>query len=268
MFAGQRAPSRVVKLPCPFESAEQIVDALFAAVTPRTKLLVASHITSPTAVIFPVERLCARARREGIATCIDGPHAPAQVPVDIDRLGCDFYCASLHKWLSAPFGSGFLYAAPKHQATMEPPIRSLGPAVPGTDLRLGGRVSLERQATIRVHTWPCRRRSTSSSRSLRRDVPIGDPRARPIRLPSASSSSTGLTPIIPDSPEWYGTMAHVPLPPGDARELQTRLWTEHRIEVPIVAWNELSIHPRLKVISTTTAGPDRATGSSTLSGPC
>ena len=49
---------------------------------------------------------------------------------------------------------------------------------------------------------------------------------------------TGRTPIVPDSPEWYGTMAHVPLPPGDAPELMKRLWTEHRIEVPIVAWNE------------------------------
>jgi isopenicillin-N epimerase len=229
-------PPRVVKLPCPIESAEQIEDALFAAVSPRTKLLVVSHITSPTAVIFPIDRICARARGEGIPTCIDGPHAPAQVDVDIDQLGCDFYCASLHKWLSAPFGSGFLYAAPKHQATMEPPVRSWGRQFPAPtygwadEFLWSGSYDPSPYLAVPAAIDFLESVGVETFRSLTHEL-ARYARGRLVEL-------TGLTPIVPDSPEWYGTMAHVPLPPGDARELQMRLWTEHGIEVPIVAWND------------------------------
>ena len=229
-------PPRVVKLPCPLESAEQIEDALFAAVTPRTKLLVVSHITSPTAVIFPVERICARARREGIPTCIDGPHAPAQVHVDIDRLGCDFYCASLHKWLSAPFGSGFVYAAPKHHTAMEPSVRSWGRQLPNPTYGWADEF-------MWVGSYdPSPYLAVPAAIDFVEAVGLDAFRSKTHELARYARHKlvelTGLAPIVPDSPEWYGTMAHVPLPSGDARELQMRLWTEHRIEVPIVAWNE------------------------------
>src|SRR5207248_6640208 len=75
---------------------------------------------------LPVERICDEASRRGIAMAIDGPHAVAQLPLAIDRLGCDFYAASCHKWLSAPFGSGFLYVAPRHQSLVHPPELSWG----------------------------------------------------------------------------------------------------------------------------------------------
>src|SRR5262245_30076601 len=98
--ACQKAGANLVvqRLPERFTSADEVVETLFAGATPRTKLLVVSHVTSPTAVILPVERICRRAREGGIPVCIDGPHAPAAVPVEIDRLGCDFYTASCHKW--------------------------------------------------------------------------------------------------------------------------------------------------------------------------
>ncbi|HEX3316204.1 MAG TPA: aminotransferase class V-fold PLP-dependent enzyme [Gemmataceae bacterium] len=229
-------PPRVVKLPGPFESAEQIEDALFAAVLPRTKMLVVSHITSPTAVIFPVDRICARARREGILTCIDGPHAPAQVTVDIDRIGCDYYCASLHKWLSAPFGSGFVHAARKHHAAMEPAVRSWGRQLPNPtygwadEFMWVGSYDPSPYLTVPAAIDFLEAVGLDAFRSKTHEL-AQYARHRLVEL-------TGLTPIVPDSPEWYGTMAHVPLPPGDARELQNRLWTEHQIEVPIVAWNE------------------------------
>ena len=113
-------------LPLPFSSVEETVAAIFAAATARTRLVVVSHITSPTAVILPVAEICDEARRRGIAVAIDGPHAVAQVPLAIDALGCDFYAASCHKWLSAPFGSGFLYVAPRRQARVRPPTLSWG----------------------------------------------------------------------------------------------------------------------------------------------
>src|SRR4051794_30336183 len=120
------AMKRTVELPLPFRSAAETTDALFAAATDRTRLIVVSHISSPTAVILPVAEICRRARQRGIAVVIDGPHAIAQTPLNIAELGCDFYTASCHKWLSAPFGSGFLYVAPQHQSRIRPPVLSWG----------------------------------------------------------------------------------------------------------------------------------------------
>ena len=108
------------------EAADQVVEAIFAAATERTRLLVVSHITSPTAITLPVEPIVAEAKRRGMLVCVDGPHAVAQLPLDLERLACDFYCASCHKWLSAPFGSGFLYVAPQHHALIRTPILSWG----------------------------------------------------------------------------------------------------------------------------------------------
>jgi len=122
-------------LPRPFETHAAIVDAVTRAVTPRTKMVIVSHITSPTAVILPVAEICRAMNKLGIAVCVDGPHAPAQVPLELDDIHCDYYCASLHKWLSAPFGSGFLYVAPQRQKGIEPINQSWGrlqPAEPAT----------------------------------------------------------------------------------------------------------------------------------------
>ncbi len=121
----------VQKLPEEFLSVEEVVAALFAGVTERTRLIVVSHITSPTALILPVEEICRRANERGICVCIDGPHALAAVPVDIDRLQCDFYCASCHKWLSAPFGSGFLYVHPRWKQAVRPVVVSWGNSLSG-----------------------------------------------------------------------------------------------------------------------------------------
>src|SRR5689334_13007544 len=101
------ASVRIVELPLSFRSAAETADAVLAAVTDRTRLIIVSHITSPTAVILPVAEICRRARSRGIAVAIDGPHAVAQAALNIEQLGCDYYTASCHKWLSAPFGSGF-----------------------------------------------------------------------------------------------------------------------------------------------------------------
>ena len=121
----------VRKLPESFVEPAEVVEEFLRGVTVRTRLIVISHITSPTALILPVEEICRRAKERGVRVCIDGPHALAAVPVDIDRLSCDFYCASCHKWLSAPFGSGFLYVQPRWQQTVQPVVMSWGSSLSG-----------------------------------------------------------------------------------------------------------------------------------------
>ena len=87
----------------------EIVAAVRAAITERTRLLFFSHVLSPTGLVLPAREICAEARRRGVLTVVDGAHAPAMIPVDLDAIGADFYGGNCHKWLLAPTGSGFLY---------------------------------------------------------------------------------------------------------------------------------------------------------------
>jgi selenocysteine lyase/cysteine desulfurase len=98
-----------VSFPVPPPSLDVLADRLLAAITPATRVLHFCHITNLTGQIFPVRRICDEARRRGILTIVDGAHAFAHFPYRASELGCDFYGTSLHKWLLAPIGTGFLY---------------------------------------------------------------------------------------------------------------------------------------------------------------
>jgi len=98
-----------VPLPKPPASAEQILELFARAITPRTRVVVFSHITTVTGVVLPAKQICALARDRGILTHVDGAHAIGQIPLDLHDLGCDFYATSPHKWLMSPKGTGTLY---------------------------------------------------------------------------------------------------------------------------------------------------------------
>ena len=98
-----------ISFPVPCTTPQQIVDAFAAAITPRTRVMEITHITNLTGQILPVKELVAMARARGVETFVDGAHAFAQFPFTRDELGCDYYGTSLHKWLLAPIGTGFLY---------------------------------------------------------------------------------------------------------------------------------------------------------------
>ncbi|MDB5384614.1 MAG: Isopenicillin-N epimerase, partial [Planctomycetaceae bacterium] len=229
-------------LPEPLESASDLVDCLFSAVTPQTKLIVFSQMTSPTAVILPAKEICQRAREARILTCIDGPHALATMPLNLEKLGCDFYCASCHKWLCAPNGSGFLYVAKKHQGKLAPLVVSWGGSVAGLPATwqdeynwLGTRDStaiLSIPSAIEFLEqagWTTFRESTHDLAQVARQ---------------RVSELTGLAPLVPDSAEWYGPMISLPLPlqglsapeQGHRDPLHDKLWSEYQIEIPITWW--------------------------------
>jgi selenocysteine lyase/cysteine desulfurase len=98
-----------VTLPRPPASVDEIVGRFAKAMTPRTRIVVFSHITSPTGTVLPAKELCRLARDKGVLSHVDGAHAIGQIPLDLPALGCDFYGSSPHKWLLAPKGTGTLY---------------------------------------------------------------------------------------------------------------------------------------------------------------
>src|SRR5439155_15146952 len=96
---------RTFPLPTMAESPGEIIEAVVRAMTPRTRLFFFSHVLSPTGLVLPAAELCAEARRRGVVTVVDGAHAPAMIPLDVARVGADFYTGNCHKWMLAPTGA-------------------------------------------------------------------------------------------------------------------------------------------------------------------
>lgn len=116
---------RPVTVPLPLTEAG-FAEALVTAMSGRTRVLFLSHVTSATALVFPLARVVAEARARGILTVIDGAHAPGQIALDLGALGADFYVGNCHKWLMAPKGTAFLHARPERQAALVPAVISHG----------------------------------------------------------------------------------------------------------------------------------------------
>ena len=110
----------------PLESKEEFVAQFLKGITPQTKLIFISHITSSTALRLPVEEICKTARELGILTFVDGAHGPAQVEVDLQEMDADIYVGACHKWMMAPKGSSFLYVRKEWQHFLDPLVISWG----------------------------------------------------------------------------------------------------------------------------------------------
>jgi isopenicillin-N epimerase len=116
----------VAEIPSPLQSPQQIIDAVLSRVGPQTRIALLDHVSSPSAVVFPIEQLVERLHGQGIETLIDGAHAPGMLPIDLRRIGPTYYTGNCHKWLCAPRGAGFLYVERGRQEEILPPVISHG----------------------------------------------------------------------------------------------------------------------------------------------
>lgn len=118
------ATLRLVRLPLPESPDADLAGPILAAVTERTRLLVIDQITSPTALLLPIERLVRECRQRGILILVDGAHAPGMLPLNLTALDADFWTGNFHKWICAPKGSAGLWVHPQHQERIIPLVTS------------------------------------------------------------------------------------------------------------------------------------------------
>jgi isopenicillin-N epimerase len=233
-----RAGARVVvaAIPYPIASPAQVTDAVLDAVTPRTRLALISHVTSPTAAIFPIHDLVPELDRRGADTLLDAAHSPGMVALDLGALGAAYVTGNAHKWLCAPKGSAFLHVREDRRAAIRPLVISHG-----ANRRGPGVSRFRAEFDWPGTTDPCAALSIPAAlRFMGGLLPGGwaELMAANRRLALAGRdllcAALGTEPPVPD--EMLGAMAGVPLPDDLPRDVQARLFDEHRIEVPVSSW--------------------------------
>jgi isopenicillin-N epimerase len=196
---------------------------LAGRIGPRTRAVLVSQITSPTALVLPVEEICAAAREAGALSIVDGAHCPGHVPLDLDALGADVYTGNCHKWLCAPKGSGFLWARPEHHEWIDPIVVSWGYR---DDADFGERHGWQGTRDPAAYLAVPRAIEAHSTFDLNVMGALAD---------EAESRLARLGPRrLPGMPAPF--MRAVELPAADPDELWRRLFDEFRVEVPVYGW--------------------------------
>ncbi|WGS43650.1 aminotransferase class V-fold PLP-dependent enzyme [Burkholderia sp. JSH-S8] len=246
-YTAQRRGFEIVrhKVALPVTTHARFVEDFWGRVTPRTRAILISQLTSPTALVFPVAEICARARARGILTIVDGSHVPGQLPLSLCRMDPDFYVGILHKWVCAPKGCAFMYARPDVQLLIEPLVVSWGwePKNPGPS------------KFVEYHEWQGSRDisaflSVPAALEFQREHDWDAVRRRCIALADdAQKEIAALTrqPLYhpPGAREWHGQMVCVPLPPDtDDVWLLNQLRHEHRIDVSVDRFDN---RPRIRI---------------------
>jgi isopenicillin-N epimerase len=241
--AAAGAELRVAPVPLPASSLVSIADAVLSRLSPRTRLLVVDHVASCSGLVFPVEEIVAHCRGLGVPVLVDGAHAVGLLPVDLGRLGADFWVGNMHKWVCAPKASAVLHAAPQWRDALRPLVASHGvslgyqPAFDWTGTRDPSAILAVPAAldffdragwpTVRLHNNDLARRGAQLvADRIGTGYPHDDTLAAAMRL-------------VP---------LPAPLAEAEARALETRLLEEHGVVVPVTnhgGWRWLRVSAQL-----------------------
>jgi isopenicillin-N epimerase len=209
-YVAARSGARVVvaQLPFPCRDDEEIVSSVLKGVSPRTRLALLDHVTSPTALILPIARLVNDLRTRGVDTLVDGAHAPGMVPLRLEELGAAYYAGNAHKWLCAPKGAAFLHVRQERQAQLHPTVISHG-------YTTGFHAEFDWPGTFDPTPWLC---VPEALRFMGGLLPGGWPQVMAVNRELTLKArvlmleSLGLDAPCPDA--MIGSMASIPLPPA------------------------------------------------------
>jgi len=247
--AQERRGVKVVSadVPFPIRSPSQVVEALLARATPRTRLALIDQVTSPTGLLFPVGEIVRALEARGIDSLVDGAHVPGMLPLDLRALSPAYYTGNCHKWVCTPKGCAFLWVRRDRQDGILPLTISHGYNSPRTD-KCRFRLLFDGQGTDDPTAVLC---LGDSIRFLASLLPGGIPalmernRALALEARALLCKTLGIDEPAPGS--MIGSLATLPLPDGPAESLQRALWEKRRIEVPV--WSFPSFPRRILRIS-------------------
>ena len=221
------------KITLPITSKEKFIEEFFAGITPNTKAVFISHITSATALKLPVHEICAIAKQKGLITFVDGAHGPAQTEVDLATLQADFYTGACHKWMMAPKGCSFLYAHKSVQPICDPLVVSWGYKA----LKPSHSSFLDYHQMIGTRDFSAFL-TVPDCIAFMEKCNWADVAKKCHELVLANAQRffdlLGCTPISPLTSEWIGQMISIPIKTAEPEILQRTLFTEYQIEVPIM----------------------------------
>jgi isopenicillin-N epimerase len=245
VFAAERDGAQVDIVPVPFSvrSADDVIGAILERVTERTRLALLDHVTSPTGMVWPMERLVPELESKGVQVLVDGAHAPGMIPLRLTELGASYYTGNFHKWLCAPKGSAFLYVREDRRQAIRPLSISHG----ANAKRAGrSRFRLEFDWTGTADPSPYLG-AVDALCFMETLVPGGWPEIMRLNHEKVVEGRRRMAKLLscelPCPDELLGSLATLPLP--DSKEplseegvypLQTTLLEKHRIQVPIVPW--------------------------------
>jgi isopenicillin-N epimerase len=238
-FVASRAGASVreVSVTLPVQSADDVFQQVMADVNERTKLVVIDHVTSPTALVFPVERIVEACADRGVDVLIDGAHAPGMLELNVESIGAAYYAGNLHKWVCAPKGSAFIWASRERQGGVHPAVVSHFWGQ-GFDLEFGW------QGTRDIGAWLATIDALRFMESLGWDKVRQHNHQMAVWAQQYLCDRWGVAPLSPLDGSLLGSMATVPAPGKLAtasketvEALQQRLYDEFAVEAPLVPWN-------------------------------
>ena len=221
----------------PIISKEKIVQEFWSGLTSKTKVIFINHMSSATALLFPVQEICDKARELGIITIIDGAHIPAHFPLDIKKLNPDYYTGALHKWMLTPKGSSFLYVKNQHQKALDPLVISWGYENTNAEnqfldyheqqgtrdiaafLTVPKALQFLQENNWAIHTDNCKKLVRDNYKKF--------------------CDLVGSQPICPVTEEFLGQMASIPVKTSDPLKLKATLYEKYKIEIPAMVLNDV-----------------------------
>lgn len=208
----------------------EILQRFSQALTPRTRMAIIDHVSSPLAIVYPLREMLALCREQGVQTLVDGAHVPGMLPLAIESLGADWYIGNCHKWLFAPKGCGFLWAAPGSRDFLQPPVVSLR-------MNDGFPANFDWVGTRDVSAWLSIAAAINFYRAMGGDAIPAYLHGKVLEAAEVLCEAWQVS--LPAAPEHYGAMVTLPVPlAGEAtlaraNQLRDLLWQQHRIEVPL-----------------------------------
>ncbi len=232
------ASYREISIPLPIQNSNQIADAVINSLSDKTRLLVIDHVTSPTALVFPVQVISTECRRRGIDVLIDGAHAPGMLSLDVPRQDAPFYSGNLHKWICAPKGSAFLWVNRKRQPEIHPAVISHH-YLSGFEKEFGWQGTRDLSGLLAIRSaleffdqfgWP---------RVMRHNHELATWAQQMI------CQRWDTIPMTPFDGRLIGAMATLRLPlrfqhidQTTCGMLQQRLYDEFKVEAPLILWDD------------------------------